>query len=59
MEFENQVNGTIIDEVEKQDRYFVKAFNDLILSSLTGNELKIYLYLRMYAGKKIVHFQVL
>ncbi|ARD74378.1 hypothetical protein AWC37_04265 [Staphylococcus xylosus] len=52
MEFENQVNGTIIDEVEKQDRYFVKAFNDLILSSLTGNELKIYLYLRMYAGKK-------
>lgn len=52
MELNNQVNNKIIDETEKYERYYVKAFNDLILSSLTGNELKIYLYLRMYAGKK-------
>ncbi|MFQ3708460.1 hypothetical protein WKW47_10035 [Staphylococcus nepalensis] len=59
MELNNQVNNKIIDETEKYERYYVKAFNDLILSSLTGNELKIYLYLRMYAGKKTKHFQAL
>lgn len=47
-------NG-IFDEVEKYERHFVKAYNDLIISDLTGNELKLLLYLKTFGqtGHKI------
>jgi len=48
-------NDRIYDETQKYERFFVKAYNDLIISKLTNSELRFLLYLKTFGqtGNKI------